>query len=172
MIRRRAEFVEKLNAYGSIFYENLQDVKENIKIRYKCSAEPENAQQNLLDKMQMNAKREREMGTSLVGPHREDLEILINGKDSKIYASQGQQRTAMLALKLASLEIAQEQTGESPILLLDDVFSELDQRRRESLMEIVSNRQVFITCTDLEGMEKFSGAFYYTVEQAKVNRKS
>lgn len=171
MIQRRAKFVEKLNTYGAVFYENLQDVRENIKIRYKCSAEPEDACQSLLDKMQANAKREREMGTSLVGPHREDLEILINEKDSKVYASQGQQRTAMLALKLASLEIAQEQTGESPILLLDDVFSELDQKRRESLMEIVSNRQVFITCTDLEGMGKISGAFYYTVEQAKVNLK-
>lgn len=168
MIARRAKFVEQLNVHSAVFYQNLQQVQESIQIRYKCSAALEDIRQSLLDKMQANAKREREMGVSLVGPHREDLEILINGKDSKIYASQGQQRTAMLALKLASLEIAQQQTGESPILLLDDVFSELDQRRKKSLIEIVSSRQVFITCTDLEGMEKFSGACYYTVEDASV----
>ena len=170
IIRRRRIFVEKLNQYGAAFYQNLQNVTESIQIRYKSSTEAENIQTGLLEKMQINAKREREIGISLVGPHREDLEILINGKDSKIYASQGQQRTALLAIKLAALEIAQEQTGESPILLLDDVFSELDKRRKESLMEIVSKKQVFITCTDIDGMQRFPEAAYYQVDHAKVKQ--
>ena len=171
MIEERAAFVEQLNACTARFYHNLQGVSEGIEIRYKCSAEVENARESLLAKMQANAAREREMGVCLTGPHREDLEILINGRDSKIYASQGQQRTAMLAIRLASLEVAQAQTGEAPVLLLDDVFSELDRRRRESLMEIVSGNQVFITCTDMEGMKEFAGASYFFVEEATVRRQ-
>ena len=171
MIEERAAFVEQLNACTARFYHNLQGVSEGIEIRYKCSAEVENARESLLVKMQANAAREREMGVCLTGPHREDLEILINGRDSKIYASQGQQRTAMLAIRLASLEVAQAQTGEAPVLLLDDVFSELDRRRRESLMEIVSGNQVFITCTDMEGMKEFAGASYFSVEEATVRRQ-
>lgn len=171
MIEERAAFVEQLNACTARFYHNLQGVSEGIEIRYKCSAEVENARASLLAKMQANAAREREMGVCLTGPHREDLEILINGRDSKIYASQGQQRTAMLAIRLASLEVAQAQTGEAPVLLLDDVFSELDRRRRESLMEIVSGNQVFITCTDMEGMKEFAGASYFSVEEATVRRQ-
>lgn len=171
MIEERAAFVEQLNACTARFYHNLQGVSEGIEIRYKCSAEMENARESLLAKMQANAAREREMGVCLTGPHREDLEILINGRDSKIYASQGQQRTAMLAIRLASLEVAQAQTGEAPVLLLDDVFSELDRRRRESLMEIVSGNQVFITCTDMEGMKEFAGASYFSVEEATVRRQ-
>lgn len=171
MIVERAAFVEQLNACTARFYHNLQGISEGIEIRYKCSAEVENARESLLAKMQANAAREREMGVCLTGPHREDLEILINGRDSKIYASQGQQRTAMLAIRLASLEVAQAQTGEAPVLLLDDVFSELDRRRRESLMEIVSGNQVFITCTDMEGMKEFAGASYFSVEEATVRRQ-
>ena len=171
MIEERAAFVEQLNACTARFYHNLQGISEGIEIRYKCSAEVENARESLLAKMQANAAREREMGVCLTGPHREDLEILINGRDSKIYASQGQQRTAMLAIRLASLEVAQAQTGEAPVLLLDDVFSELDRRRRESLMEIVSGNQVFITCTDMEGMKEFAGASYFSVEEATVRRQ-
>ncbi|MEI3416870.1 MAG: DNA replication/repair protein RecF [Christensenellaceae bacterium] len=171
MIEERAAFVEQLNACTARFYHNLQGVSEGIEIRYKCSAEVENARESLLAKMQANAAREREVGVCLTGPHREDLEILINGRDSKIYASQGQQRTAMLAIRLASLEVAQAQTGEAPVLLLDDVFSELDRRRRESLMEIVSGNQVFITCTDMEGMKEFAGASYFSVEEATVRRQ-
>ena len=171
MIEERAAFVEQLNACTARFYHNLQGVSEGIEIRYKCSAEVENARESLLAKMQANAAREREMGVCLTGPHREDLEILINRRDSKIYASQGQQRTAMLAIRLASLEVAQAQTGEAPVLLLDDVFSELDRRRRESLMEIVSGNQVFITCTDMEGMKEFAGASYFSVEEATVRRQ-
>lgn len=171
MIEERAAFVEQLNACTARFYHNLQGVSEGIEIRYKCSAEVENARESLLAKMQANAAREREMGVCLTGPHRENLEILINGRDSKIYASQGQQRTAMLAIRLASLEVAQAQTGEAPVLLLDDVFSELDRRRRESLMEIVSGNQVFITCTDMEGMKEFAGASYFSVEEATVRRQ-
>ena len=171
LIKKRAEFIEDLNKYSSDFYENLQEIDENIQLRYKISAALDDIQFNLLEKMQNNIKKEREMGISLIGPHREDIEILVNGRDSKIYASQGQQRTAMLAIKLACLEIAEKKAGESPILLLDDVFSELDKHRREKLMEIVSKKQVFITCTDLEGISHFKNASYYYVENANVKKE-
>ena len=104
----------------------------------------------------------------MVGPHREDLEILINGRDARLFASQGQQRTAMLAIKLGCAKIAQEATGEAPILLLDDVFSELDIGRRERLLSLTGENQVFITATDAAGVEGFAGVQFFRAEQHEI----
>ena len=82
------------------------------------------------------------------GVHRDDLYIFINGKQVNIYGSQGQNRTVILSLKLAELEIIYEEIGEYPILLLDDFMSELDVKRRENLLKSISNTQILITCTD------------------------
>ena len=89
-----------------------------------------------------------ERGISSVGVHRDDIDMTLNGLSMRQYSSQGQQRSASLALKLAELEIIRERTGSSPVLLLDDVFSELDEGRRVSLLAGMSSAQIFITCTD------------------------
>lgn len=96
------------------------------------------------------------LGYTGAGPHRDDLKIKINGADVRIYGSQGQQRTASLALKLAELEIFKAKFNEYPVLILDDAFSELDKTRRERLVERVKNLQTIITVTDLDGL-KLSG---------------
>ena len=93
---------------------------------------------------------ELDSGLCLVGAHKDDLQIAINGADARSYASQGQTRTAALSLKLAEREIFLAETGETPVLLLDDVFSELDKRRQRMLLEAVQGCQTFITCTHLE----------------------
>src|SRR5690606_6965845 len=92
-------------------------------------------------------------GMTLIGPHRDDLAFAINGKDVQSFGSQGQQRTAALSLKLAELELMREEIGEYPVLLLDDVLSELDQKRQTQLIETFQSRvQTFITTTGLESV--------------------
>ena len=94
-------------------------------------------------------------GAATHGPHREDLALSLNGREMKLYASQGQVRTAALALKLAQLLLFREETGEMPVLLLDDVMSELDMRRRTRLLGEIGDAQTFVTCTDESDLEGF-----------------
>ena len=106
-------------------------------------------------KSQLLASREDDLrsGLSSVGPHRDDLYLTLNRKDVKLYASQGQIRTSALSMKLAQLQVLKTFGGESPVLLLDDVMSELDQHRRTHLLEEIENTQTFITFTDETDLE-------------------
>ena len=92
-------------------------------------------------------------GSTSVGPHRDDVALVLDGSDVRVYGSQGQQRTVVLSLKLASLAIMKQLRGETPVLLLDDVFSELDRRRQRLLLEAVQGCQTFLTSTHLEQLE-------------------
>jgi DNA replication and repair protein RecF len=96
-------------------------------------------------------------GSVLSGPHKDDLEIYIDGKPAKSYASQGQTRTAALSLKLAERELFYSDSGEYPVLLLDDVLSELDQKRRDFVLNKISSGQVFITLCDSSDMSAYEG---------------
>ena len=107
--------------------------------------------------MESHQGAERASRMCLSGPHKDDLVITIDGREAKSYSSQGQTRTAALALKLAEREIYQNATGEYPVLLLDDVLSELDPRRQEFVLNRIAGGQVFITCCEdarLEGLEE------------------
>ena len=92
-----------------------------------------------------------ELGYTTVGPHRDDIIFKINGLDCKHYASQGQQRTVALVVKLSLMEVIKEEIGEYPILLLDDVLSELDSGRQERLLNMTTKYQTFISCTSIPG---------------------
>ena len=96
-----------------------------------------------------NRKRDNEKGITTVGPHRDDFTVLINNIDTKSYGSQGQQRTAVLTMKFSSLKIIKEITGEYPVLLLDDVLSELDFNRKKYILSTIKNIQTIITCTGI-----------------------
>ena len=103
----------------------------------------------LLAQLKTFRNREVAAGTSLFGPHRDDLAFLAGGRDLRTYGSRGQQRTAALALKLAEVEMMRQVTGESPLLLLDDVMSELDEARRHAMLDaLASVDQAFVTTTD------------------------
>ena len=104
----------------------------------------------LMRRLENNYEKDLRLGFTTVGPHRDDLDVLISGTDAKAYASQGQTRTAALALKLAEVEIFKSLSGESPILVLDDVMSELDLPRRKKLLKCVSGIQTVLTCTHAE----------------------
>lgn len=114
------------------------------------STEPKVIQQAFLDKIRARAIAEYHQRTSLVGPHRDDVEFVINHTPARQYGSQGQQRTLVLSLKLAELELIESVIGEPPLLLLDDVLAELDMKRQNQLLETIQDRfQTLITTTHL-----------------------
>ena len=111
--------------------------------------------------------REEDMknGTTSAGPHRDDLSLMLNSRNMKNYASQGQMRTGALSLKLAQLKVIQKVTGENPVLLLDDVMSELDPERRSNLLHILQDTQTFITCTDRSDLSDYIHYRTYQVRE-------
>lgn len=106
-----------------------------------------------------------------MGPHRDDMQFFINGQEVKVYGSQGQKRTSALSLKMAEIEIVEKTIGEKPILLLDDVLSELDRNRQNYLLENIKGIQTIITCTGLEEFVKNGININQTFEivQGKIN---
>ena len=103
-----------------------------------------------------------------MGIHRDDIGISINGREARTFASQGQQRSAVLALKLAQLDMAAREAGEAPILMLDDVMSELDPDRRRQLIERIDRVQTFVTCTDLSELAGAKQGAVYNVENGTL----
>lgn len=141
----RNEFVEKIKNKISTIHNNITAGKEEIKIKYITDCmNKEKYLQGLKDSWDIDIQK----GYTGKGVHRDDLYIFINGKQVNIYGSQGQNRTVILSLKLAELEIIYDEVGEYPILLLDDFMAELDGTRRENLLKSISNTQILITCTD------------------------
>lgn len=110
---------------------------------------------------------DRVRGGTSFGPHREDLRLTLDGREMKLYASQGQIRTAALAMKLAQLALIEEESGEKPVLLLDDVMSELDMNRRTRLLDEIGGAQTFVTCTDESDLEGLSERRTYRVSLAQ-----
>ena len=147
---------------------------EALEFQYNCGMQPEDFSDRACIKDAFNsalahvAEREARFGISLAGPHRDDFEIRLNGGDARLFASQGQQRTAVLSLKLAEAEILSEELGEPPVLLLDDVLSELDAVRRRYILNHIETMQVLVTCTDAELFKSMRGANLIDVEDIEV----
>ena len=140
--------------------------KESIKIKYISNSKDKNSfLENLKKSRNIDIKR----GYTAIGVHRDDFMIYINERQVSIFGSQGQQRTAVLTLKLCELEIVREEIGETPILLLDDFMSELDEKRRKSFLENIHNSQVIITCTDRIELENKDVATFF-VENGVCNK--
>lgn len=148
---------------------NFFDIEnEKVSVSYCCGIKNDFCdKENFVNQLKMNIDRDIEKGITLIGPHRDDFDVSINGKSVKKYGSQGQTRTCVLKMKLAECEIIKNITGEQPLLLLDDVLSELDVKRREFFTENINNRQVVITCTDKE-MASEKNAKFFKVENGKI----
>ena len=133
---------------------------ENFKIVYETNVEfdnyeEEHLKERLIKKYKSNFKREIENGMTLYGPHRDDLRFFIDSDDIKLYGSQGQQKVAIIALKLAEIPIFKDLTTTYPIMLLDDIFSELDIKTRNKLINYIPDDiQVIITSNDTRGINK------------------
>ncbi|MGE5675767.1 MAG: DNA replication/repair protein RecF [Mycobacterium leprae] len=161
IIVRRAAAVQRLSAIATEYHAMMSNGVEHLHLAYESQPlgddgvilDLADVRQRLQRLLTDRRKDEIRRQISLVGPHRDDINITIDDRDARLFASQGQQRTAVLALKLAELRYMAEQLGETPILLLDDVASELDPHRRNFLLNTVGETaQTFITCTDLEDL--------------------
>jgi DNA replication and repair protein RecF len=146
IIKKRSEFIEELNTIASRIHQDISGGKENLEVIY----EPSVTEKDFKSKIFKTREKDLMYQTTSIGPHRDDLNFLINGMDVKIYGSQGQQRTVVLSMKLAELNIMTKYIGEEPILLLDDVLSELDDKRQKDLFKYTQHIQTFITCTGIE----------------------
>lgn len=148
----RYSYIKRLGDKVEYFLNKISG--EEAKIIYNCGFEAEDFtdRQKIKDafekELKLNSEREKRFGISLTGPHRDDFKIILNGFEAKHYASQGQQRSVALAIKLSEAELVKDDTGEKPVLLLDDVLSELDEKRRNYVLNCIENTQVIITCTD------------------------
>lgn len=152
IILKRIDFLTKLTPYAQKTHAYLTDKKEELTLEYSGTvAETEEKLTNLIKKkLSKNFDKDFKLGYTSIGPHRDDIKIKLNGIDVRSFGSQGQQRTCALSLKLAELEIMRLQTNETPILLLDDVLSELDSDRRAKLIKFASKFQTILTCTEFE----------------------
>ena len=146
IIKMREAFVERLNQIIFEIHHSLSGGKENLKIVYLKNCEKE----NLLEQLKKSREKDLKLKTTSVGPHRDDLGFFFDDMDVRKFGSQGQQRCAALSLKLSEIELVKSITGDTPILLLDDVLSELDKNRQNYLLNHIHDIQAMITCTGLD----------------------
>ncbi|MGN1319153.1 MAG: DNA replication/repair protein RecF, partial [Lachnospirales bacterium] len=146
IVESRSNFISLLNDEGSIIHNKITDNKEKFVIEYKPSANIDEYEKKLAN------SREKDIyyGTTSYGIHKDDMIFLINGVNARDYGSQGQQRTVCLTLKLSEIELIKKKTGNTPVLLLDDVLSELDKNRQDFIINSINNIQTIITSTGNE----------------------
>ena len=163
----RKEFIEKIKNKIKNIHSEITNNKEEIEIEYLSEC---NSKEKYLELLKQRRKLDVIKGYTTKGIHRDDFNIYINKKELGIYGSQGQHRTAILSLKLSELNIVKDEIGESPILLLDDFMSELDEKRRKNFLEKINDVQVIITCTekiDIENKE----ILVYNVKSGDVKKE-
>lgn len=177
LAERRREFLKRLAPKASAYHEMISEGREALDVHYRPDVPIEHA--TTTSEIEAALRREFERvvsdeirrGTTLAGPHHDDVSFEIGGAPARAFGSQGQNRTVTLSLKLAELELMEEEAGEPPILLLDDVFSDLDDIRRRKLLEISTGRcQTFLTCTSTRsiGQDLLSTATVYRVRGGVV----
>jgi DNA replication and repair protein RecF len=176
IIEERAKFVKRITPLSRLIHRKITDNKENMEIKYLSNIDYTEDKEQLKDRfksqLKESLKTDMRRGTTTVGPHRDDLGVFIDKIDIRSFGSQGQQRTCALSLKLAEIELVKGETGEYPVLLLDDVMSELDINRQNFLIRALKDVQLFITTTEINNLEELNmdDAFIFHVENAQVNR--
>ncbi len=157
----RHDFISKICCLADCIHGKISSENEKLRlvydpcVKYSINIE-KNVKDNFIEELKKTIKMDLRRGITHKGPHRDDILFMIDGKDIKRYSSQGQQRTALLSLKISELKYMEEETGELPILLLDDVFSELDGERQKYLMEFIKRMQTIITCTNVEYIDRLN----------------
>lgn len=146
IIERREKFMEELNEIIFDIHKNLSGGKEEMVVKYV----PNVSLDEYEDKLKQSSSRDMKLKMTTVGPHKDDFSFVSNGIDIRTFGSQGQQRTAALSLKLSEIELVKKIAKDNPVLLLDDVLSELDHDRQNALLDNIGNIQTIITCTGLD----------------------
>lgn len=167
VIKARVEFINELSEIVKNIHYRLSGNTEDISMKYDANV----SNDNFADKLFLNRERDIYMGSTSCGPHRDDVSFYIKETDIRKFGSQGQQRTSALSLKLSEIEIVKKRIKEEPILLLDDVLSELDRKRQNHLLNSIVNTQTIITCTGLEEFvtNRFNIDKTYEVVNGHVN---
>lgn len=175
LIRYRAAFSARLNAAAPPIHREFSGENEELEIKYSTIstvrdpfASAKEIYYDICEHQERHKQAELESCQCLTGAHKDDLEIFINGRSARSFASQGQTRTAALSIKLAEREIFLAETGEYPILLLDDVLSELDVKRQEFVLNRIGGGQTLITCCEDEDISKRTGGKVIFVEKGRI----
>lgn len=157
LIGYRSNYLEKMNCCTGEYHREFSGDREQLTLQYKTVStviDPKAGRQAvenaILEHQESHTRAEMDAGQCLSGPHKDDFDVLLNGISLKSFGSQGQTRTAAISLKLAERQIFREDTGEEPVLLLDDVLSELDSRRQDFVLNQLTGGQVFITCCETD----------------------
>jgi len=164
IIKSREAFIDRIKIIAAEIHQNITQDSEKLELIYK----PGLTSENYAESIKKSHERDIFRGTTAEGIHTDDIEFLINGKSARYYGSQGQQRTAALSAKLAEIDIIQQTTNETPILLLDDVLSELDGSRQKFLLEQITKLQTIVTCTGVEDIFNKTSANIMHVKDGKI----
>ena len=170
IIERRKGFVEDINKIISSIHKKLTGGKEELRVIY----EPSNGEMSLEQALNRSRERDIRIKSTSVGPHRDDICFMIGDMDIRKYGSQGQQRTAALSLKLSEIELVKQMIHDTPVLLLDDVLSELDKHRQNYLLDSIHDIQTLITCTGVEDFvnHRFSINKVFHVQNGQVTKEN
>ena len=170
IIQRRKQFIEQINEIVSLIHTKLTGGRENLQLIY----EPSNGNMSLEMALEKNRERDMKIKSTSVGPHRDDICFMAGDLDIRRFGSQGQQRTAALSLKLSEIELVKQVINNKPILLLDDVLSELDKHRQNYLLDSIDDIQTLITCTGVDEFvnHRFSINKIFHVHQGQVTREN
>lgn len=174
LIKKRMDYVEMLSQRAKIYHDGISKNSEKLEIKYissidaRMSDRTDEIAEKFRKKLNENRKDDIRTGVTNFGPHRDDIEILINGKNTRAFGSQGQQRSAVLSLKLAEASVLKERMGEEPVILLDDVLSELDSKRQDFLLNELKDCQVFITCCEKSNKEQLKEGKIFLLKNGEV----
>ena len=178
VISERLSYIDRLIPKTEEIYRGISRDKEKIGIKYIVSGfdlSDDTSVDNIADSLRKALTNSRQsdirFGHTSVGPHRDDIDFTLDGLSARTYGSQGQQRSVVLSLKLAEAEILEKAIGEAPLVLLDDVMSELDASRQDYLLNHLENRQVFITCCSPETVNLMEKGKRFYVENGRIEEK-
>ncbi|MEE1055672.1 MAG: DNA replication/repair protein RecF [Acutalibacteraceae bacterium] len=176
IISERLKYISEMSLFAEEYHSGISENKEKLELLYKNKYTIQTPVQKIAEdfmKMLVNVRNDDlQLKYTTKGPHRDDIEIKINGRNSRQYASQGQQRSAVLSLKLAEATLVDQITGQQPVILLDDVLSELDKARQNFLLNKIKDRQVFITCCDYSTKDIMESGKLFIIKDGKVIEKN
>ena len=165
IIKFRKRYIEILNEFLPNLYNGLSSGKEILETEYICNSKSEKLEENLKEAR----KEDMYSGVTSIGPHRDDLEFKINGISARSFASQGQKRSIALCLKLAEAEVLKKNVGEWPVILLDDVMSELDLARQNFVLNHIEGMQSFISCCDPSNVKQLKNGKIFRMKEGRIS---
>ena len=174
IIRERFGYIRQLRSASKVYHSGISGEKEELDITCLCTAKAEenDSVEVIRDKLRnafySSRHEDYHTGYTSVGPHRDDIDIKINGISARRFASQGQQRSAVLSMKLSEADLLYRQNGERPVILLDDVLSELDNKRQDFLLNKVEDYQVFVTCCEESNKEQLQRGKVFYVDNGEI----